>query len=86
MVVFDDMTAYILSNKHLQPIVTELFFRGRKLKISPVLLHKRILLYQKNRLNSKHYFIIKIRNKQELQQMGFNHSSDIDYENVLSLY
>ena len=47
LVVFDYMTAYMLSNKHLEPIVTELFIRGRKLKISPVLLHKRILLYQK---------------------------------------
>ena len=28
-----------------------------------------------------HYFIIKIPNKRELQQIAFNHSSDIDFKN-----
>ena len=31
--VFDDMVADMLSDKRLNPIVTELFFKGRKLKI-----------------------------------------------------
>ena len=37
-IVFDDMIAYMLSNKKLNPIVTELFFffRDRKLNISLV--------------------------------------------------
>ena len=34
--VFDDMVADMLSDKRLNPIVTELFFKGRKLKISLV--------------------------------------------------
>ena len=34
LIVFDDMIAYMLSNKKYNPIVTELFIRGRKLKIS----------------------------------------------------
>ena len=34
--VFDDMIAGMLSNKKLNPIVTELFIRGRKLNISLV--------------------------------------------------
>ena len=38
------------------------------------------------RLNSMHYFIIKIPNKQELQQIAFNHSSDIDFKDFMSLY
>ena len=33
LIVFDDMIANIRSNKRLNPIVTELFFRGRKLNI-----------------------------------------------------
>ena len=33
-IVFDDMIPDILSNKNLNPIVTELFIRGRKLNIS----------------------------------------------------
>ena len=34
--VFDDMIADMLSNKKLNPIVTELFIRRRKLNISLV--------------------------------------------------
>ena len=36
LIVFDDMTADMLSNKKLNPIITELFIRGRKLNISLV--------------------------------------------------
>ena len=36
------------------------------------------------RLNSTHYFIMKIPNKQELQQIAFNHSSDIDFRNFIN--
>ena len=34
--VFEDLIADMLSNKKLNPIVTELFIRGRKLNISLV--------------------------------------------------
>ena len=34
LIVFDDMIADMLSNKNLNPIVTELFIRGRKLNVS----------------------------------------------------
>ena len=33
LIVFDDMIADVLSNQKLNPIVTELFIRGRKLNI-----------------------------------------------------
>ena len=36
LIVFDEMVADILSNKQLNPLVTELFIRGRKLNISLV--------------------------------------------------
>ena len=36
LIVFDDTIADMLSNKKLNPIVTELFVRGRKLNISLV--------------------------------------------------
>ena len=62
----------MLSNKKFNVIVTELFIRDRKLNIS-LLLHNLILLYQKYILNSAHYFIIKILNKWELQQIAFDH-------------
>ena len=34
LIVFNEMIADMLSNKKLNPIVTELFIRGRKLNIS----------------------------------------------------
>ena len=47
LIVFDDMIADMLSNEKFNPIVTELFIRGRKLNISLVLLCNRILPCQK---------------------------------------
>ena len=38
------------------------------------------------RLNYTHYFIIKIPNKGDLQQIAFNHSSDIDFKEFMNLY
>ena len=38
------------------------------------------------RLNSKHYFIMKITNERELQKIGFNHSSDIYFQNFMNFY
>ena len=34
LIVFDDILADVLSNTKLNPIVTELFIRGKKLSIS----------------------------------------------------
>ena len=33
-----------------------------------------------------HYLIMNIPNKQELQQIAFNHSSDIDFKDFMNLY
>ena len=38
------------------------------------------------RLNSTHYFVIKIPYKKELQQIAYNHSSDIDFKNFMNVY
>ena len=78
---FNDMIADMISNTKLNPIVTELFIRGRKLlKISLVLIIQSYLAVLKNiRLNLTNYFVMKIPNKRELQQMAFNHQSDIDF-------
>ena len=37
------------------------------------------------RLNSVHFFIMKIPNKKELQQIAVNHSSDIDFKDFMIL-
>ena len=47
LVVFDDVITDMLSNKKLNPIVTELFIRGIKLNISLVFITQCYLLYQK---------------------------------------
>ena len=41
---------------------------------------------KKIKLNATHYFVIKIPNKRELQQIAFNHSSDIDFNDFMNLY
>ena len=38
------------------------------------------------RLNPKHYLIIKISNKKELQNIAINHSADIDYKDFMKIY
>ena len=78
LIVFDDMISYMAGNKKLNPIVTELSIRGRKLNISLIFITQSCFAVPKCiRLNSMRYFILKIPNKQELQQFAFNHSSDI---------
>ena len=38
------------------------------------------------KVNSTHFFIMKILYKREFQQIAFNHSSDIDFEDFMNLY
>ena len=38
------------------------------------------------RLNSAHYFIMKILNNREHLQIAYNHSSDIDFKDFKNLY
>ena len=38
------------------------------------------------RLNSAHFFIIKIPNKKELQQIALNYSSDIGSKDFMKIY
>ena len=38
------------------------------------------------RLNATHYFVMKIPNKRELQQIVSNHSSDIEFKGFMKLY
>ena len=75
----------MFSNKKLNSMVTELFIRGRELNIC--FYYATLFCCPKNfRLNSTHYFVMKILNKGELQQIAFNHSSDIDFQNFKNLF
>ena len=38
------------------------------------------------RLNSGHHFIMNVPNKQELQKITFNYSSDSDFEGFMNVY
>ena len=77
----------MINNKKLNSIVTELFIRGRKLNISLVFITQSYFEVPKDvRLNTTHFFIMKIPNKRELQQIILNHSSDIDFKDFVKIY
>ena len=87
LIVFDDMIADMINNKKLNSIVTELFIRCRKLNISLVFISQSYFKVPKDlRNNSTHFFIMKIPNKRELQQIAINHSSDIDTKDFIEIY
>ena len=70
VIIFDDIIADLLSNEKFDSVVTELFIRGRKLNISLVFITQSYFKVPKHvRLNTTHFFILKIPNKGELQQI-----------------
>ena len=84
LIIFDYMIADMLSNKKIDPIVTELF----KIKNFNFSCFYYAILFRcsKNiRLNSTHCFFMKILIKRELQQITFNHSSDTDFQDFMNL-
>ena len=83
---FDDMIAGMINNEKLNSIVTELFIRGRKLNISLVFITQSYFKVPNNvRLNSTHFFIMKIPNKRELDQIALSHLSDIDFKGFMKI-
>ena len=77
LIVFGDMIADMINNKKLNSII-KLFIRGRKLNISLVFITQSYFKVPKDvTLNSTRFFIMKIPNKRELQQIALNHSLDI---------
>ena len=64
-----------------------MFIRGRKLDISIVFINQSYFKVPKDaRLNSTHFFIMKIPNKKELQQIALNRYSDIDFKDFIKIY
>ena len=81
------MIADMINNKNLNSLVTELFIRGRKLTISLVFITYTYFKLPKDvRLNSTHFFIMKIPNNRELQQISLNHLSDINSKYFIKIY
>lgn len=68
LIVLADIVADIISNKKYDPIVTELFVRGRKLNIPLTFVTQSYVTVPKdNGINSVHYFVMKISNKRVLE-------------------
>ena len=66
-------------------MVTELFTRSTKLNISLVFVIQSYFPVPKNiSLNSTHYLIMNILNKREIEQIEFNHSFDIGYDEFIN--
>ena len=87
LVVFGDIIADMIHNKKLNSIITELFIRGRKLNTSLAFITQSYFKVPKDvTLNITHFFISKIPNKRELQQIAINHSSDISTEYFVNIY
>ena len=87
LIVLDDMIADMVNNKKLNSIVSELFIRERKLNISLVFITQSYFKVPKDvRLNTTRFFIAKIPNKRELQQIAINHSSNISTKDFANIY
>ena len=87
LIVFDDTVANRINNKKLNSVITDLFFRGRKINIYLVFIIQSYFKVPKDvRLNSTHFFILKIPNKGELQQIAVNHSLDISSKDFIKIY
>ena len=83
----DDMIADMINKEILNSASTELFIRGRKLNISIVFITQSYFKVPKDvRLNSIYFFIMKIPNKRELQQIALKHLSDIDLKDFTKIY
>ena len=73
LAAIDDMIADLLSTKKVNPTVAKLFF---------YCFPHTILFCSTKKKSSVHYLLMKIPNKQELQQIAFKHSADTDYLNL----
>ena len=85
--VFDDMIADMIDNKDLNSIVTNLFIRCRKINLSLAFITQSYFKVLKNvRLSTTHFFIMKIPNKREFQQIALNYSSDISTKELIQIH
>ena len=81
------MITDMINNKKLNPVLTELFIRGRKLNISIFFITQTNFGVPKDvRLSTTHFFVMKIPNKREIQQNAINHSLDIDFKDFMKIY
>ena len=81
LIIFDNIIADMINNTKLNPVVTELFIRGRKLSISIVFITQSYFKVPKDvTLNKTYFLVIKI------QQLALNYSSDVDFKGFMKIY
>ena len=82
LTVFDDMITNMLIDKKLNPTETELFIRGKKLKISLVFITQSYFAVPKNQTKFQALFFY-----EHFKPMrAFNYPSDIDFRDFMNLY
>ena len=82
LTVFDDMITNMLIDKKLNPTETQLFIRGKKLKISLVFITQSYFAVPKNQ--TKFYALFFYENFKPMR--AFNYPSDIDFRDFMNLY
>ena len=87
LIVFHDMIADVKGNQKVQVIIEGLFIRCRKLNIWLAFITQSYFSVSKDvKLNSTHFLIMKINNRTELKNIGVDHSTDIDYKDLMKIY
>ena len=87
LIIFDDMIVDITRSEKFKAIVKELFIRWRELNISIVFITQSYFRTPKDaRLNSTHYILMKIGNKEELKSIAEENSGHLDYKDFLKIY
>ena len=84
--VFDDVIADMIRKQKNVSNSNWLTCYRKKTKYFSCFWHSILLYCSENfRLNSTHYLVTKITSKKELQQIAFNHSSDMDFQDFMNL-
>ena len=80
------MIVDMISNKKLNSLITQLYIKGRKLNISLAFISQSFFKTPKHvRLNCRIFFIMKIPNKRDFQQIAINQSSDIYFKDFMMI-
>ena len=86
LIIFDGMIADIMRSEKFKAIVKELFVRCKKLNISIVFITQSYFRFLKDvRLNSTHYILMKISNKEELKSIAEENSGYLDLYIIIVL-
>ena len=87
LIIFDDITSRVISNRSAHQILKYLFIRCKQLNISLCFLTQSYFSVPKDvRLNCIHYILFKLNNRKELRNIAINHSTDIDYKDFVKIY